>query len=52
MFERDSASGSYEEALNIIGEYVNFTEASQPKSKAEQFDMKMECKRLIKQCLI
>lgn len=45
MFERASASGSYEEALNIIGEYVNFTEAGQPdqsENEAEQFGMKME----------
>lgn len=45
MFERASASGSYEEALNIIGEYVNFTEAGQPdqsESEDEQFGMKME----------
>lgn len=45
MFERASASGSYEEALNIIGEYVNFTESdqeSQSEKESEQFGMKME----------
>lgn len=45
MFERASASGSYEEALNIIGEYVNFTESDQlgqSENEAEQFGMKME----------
>ncbi len=45
MFERTSTSGSYEEALNIIGEYVNFTELDQQgqsENEAEQFGMKME----------
>lgn len=45
MFERASASGSYEEALSIIGEYVNFTESDQQgqsENEAEQFGMKME----------
>lgn len=45
MFERASASGSYEEALNIIGEYVNFTESDQQgqsENEVEQFGMKME----------
>lgn len=35
-------SGSYEEALNIISEYVNFDEADQPENEAEQCNMKME----------
>ncbi|MHB8075671.1 MAG: DUF4314 domain-containing protein [Desulfosporosinus fructosivorans] len=45
MFERASASGSYEEALSILGEYVNFTEAEQPEqseNEAEQFGLNME----------
>jgi len=45
MYQRITASGSYGEALNIIGEYVNFTEADQPEqsnNEDEQFGMKME----------
>ncbi len=45
MYQKITASGSYEEALNIIGEYVNFTEADQPdlsNSEDEYFGMKME----------
>lgn len=45
MYQRITASGSYEEAVNIIGEYVNFTEADQPEQlndEEEQFNMKME----------
>lgn len=45
MFERASTSGSYEEALNIIGEYVNFIESDQQgqsENEAEQFGMKFE----------
>ena len=45
MYQRITASGSYGEALNIIGEYVNFTEADQPdlsNSEDEYFGMKME----------
>lgn len=45
MFERASASGSYEEALSIIGEYVNFIEAREPEpsvNEAEQSGLKME----------
>ncbi|MCO5384603.1 MAG: hypothetical protein NHB14_01375, partial [Desulfosporosinus sp.] len=30
IYQRITASDSYGEALNIIGEYVNFTEADQP----------------------
>ncbi|NLO40921.1 MAG: DUF4314 domain-containing protein [Ruminiclostridium sp.] len=45
MCRRITASSSYSEALNIIGEYVNFAEADQQeqsKNEAEQFGMKME----------
>ncbi|MHB8061625.1 MAG: hypothetical protein ACYDG2_03150 [Ruminiclostridium sp.] len=45
MFERASASASYEEALNIIEEYVTFTgtkELEQSESEDEQFNMKFE----------
>lgn len=45
MYQRITASGSYEEALNIIGEYVNFTEANQPDLSNDEdvhFGMKME----------
>lgn len=45
MSQRITASGSYGEALNIIGEYVNFTEADQPEQSNdvdEQFGMRME----------
>lgn len=45
MYQRITASGGYEEAMNIIGEYVNFTEADQPdlsNDEGEQFGMKME----------
>jgi hypothetical protein len=45
MYQRITSSGSYEEALSIIGEYVNFTEADQPEqsiSEDEQFGIKME----------
>ena len=45
MYQRITASGSYGEALNNIGEYVNFTEADQPEQsndEDEQFGMKME----------
>ncbi len=45
MYQRITASCSYEKALNIIGEYVNFTEADQPEQLSgvdEQFGMKME----------
>ena len=45
MYQRITASGSYGEALNIIGEYVNFTEADRPEQSNdvdEQFGMKME----------
>ena len=45
MCQRITVSGSYGEAMNIIGEYVNFTEAGQPdlqENKDEQFGMKME----------
>jgi hypothetical protein len=44
MYQRVTSSSSYEEALNIIGEYVNFTEADQPEQSndvVEQFGMKM-----------
>lgn len=42
MCNKVIASGSYEEALNIIGEYVNFSEADQPENETEQFGMKMK----------
>jgi len=43
MCRRITASGSYGEALNIIGEYVNFTETGHSnQSDDEQFGMKME----------
>lgn len=45
MFERASASGSYGEALNIIGEYVNFIgvkELEQSECEDEQHGMKLE----------
>jgi len=45
MYQRITASGSYGEALNIIGEYVNFTEADQPEQSSgvdEQYGMRME----------
>ncbi len=45
MFGRASASGSYEEALNIIGEYVHFTEVKgldQSENEVEQFGLNME----------
>ena len=45
MYQRITASVSYEEALNIIGEYVNFTEADQSdlsNDEDEYFGMKME----------
>ncbi|WP_363319270.1 hypothetical protein [Desulfosporosinus sp.] len=45
MYQRITASDSYGEALNIIGEYVNFTETDQPEQSNdvdEQFGMRME----------
>ncbi len=45
MFDRAGASCNYEEALNIIGEYVNFVEKDglkQSENDAEQFGMKLE----------
>lgn len=45
MCKRITASGSYGEALNIIGEYVNFTEVDHLKQlndEDEQFGIKME----------
>lgn len=45
MCRRITASGSYDEALNIIGEYVDFGDAGQQeqsKNEAEEFGMKME----------
>ncbi|WP_088225793.1 DUF4314 domain-containing protein [Desulfosporosinus sp. FKB] len=45
MYQRITASDSYGEALNIIGEYVNFTEADQSEQSNdvdEQFGMRME----------
>ena len=45
MCQRITASGSYGEALNIIGEYVNFTEADHldmPNYEDELFGMKMK----------
>ncbi|MEA5024863.1 MAG: DUF4314 domain-containing protein [Desulfitobacterium hafniense] len=45
MFGRASASGSYEEALSIIGEYVNFSEVNEPEqseNEAEQFGLNLE----------
>lgn len=45
MCRKVSASGNYNEALNIIGEYVNFGEAGQQeqsKNETEEFGMKME----------
>ncbi|MEA4979908.1 hypothetical protein SDC9_33844 [bioreactor metagenome] len=45
MYQRITASGSYGEALNIIGEYVNFTEADKPEQsndEDEQFGLRME----------
>lgn len=38
MFERASASGSYEEVLNIIGEYVNFPLIALINSQIRSFD--------------
>jgi hypothetical protein len=45
MCRRITASGSYGDALNIIGEYVNFSDSDQQeqsKNEAEEFGMKME----------
>ena len=45
MFDRASASGSYEEALNIIGEFVNFIEAEATEmreNEEEELGMKLE----------
>lgn len=45
MFGRASASGSHEEALSIIGEYVNFSEVNEPdqsENEAEQIGLNME----------
>ena len=45
MFDRASASSNYEEALNIISEYVNFIEKDglkQTENDAEQFGMRLE----------
>ncbi len=45
MCQRITASGSYGEALNIIGEYVNFTEADHldmSNDEDELFGMKMK----------
>ena len=36
MYQRITASVSYEEALNIIGEYVNFIEADQPEQSNDE----------------
>jgi len=43
--DRANASGSYDEALFSIGEYVNFNEPNEPgqsENDAEQFGMKLE----------
>lgn len=45
MCRKVTASGSYSEALNIIGEYVNFSDSDQQeqsKNEAEEFGLKME----------
>lgn len=41
MWERVMESGSYDEALNIIGEYVTIV-GDEPKMDGESFHMKME----------
>jgi hypothetical protein len=45
MYQRITASGSYGEALNILSEYVNFTEedqSEQSNGEDKQFGMRME----------